>query len=56
MKTINVIIYGCGVMGQGVARALMEKKSLKITGAVDIIKKVPGKDCTTFFLFFQKKI
>jgi 4-hydroxy-tetrahydrodipicolinate reductase len=44
MKTINVIIYGCGVMGQGVARALLEKKSLKFVGAVDIVPELVGKD------------
>lgn len=44
MKPINVIIYGCGVMGQGVARALLEKKSLKIVGAVDIDPELVGKD------------
>jgi 4-hydroxy-tetrahydrodipicolinate reductase len=54
MQTINVIIYGCGVMGQGVARALPEKKSLKIVGAVDIDPELVGKDLADILETSQK--
>ncbi len=40
----KVIIYGCGVMGLGVAEALSKKKSLAIVGAVDISPELVGKD------------
>jgi len=32
---IKVIIYGCGVMGCKVARALLDKESFEIVGAVE---------------------
>lgn len=54
MKTINVIIYGCGVMGQGVARALLGKKSLKIVGAVDTDPELIGKDLADILKTTQK--
>lgn len=44
MEKINVIIYGCGVMGQRTARALLDKKSFEIVGAVDIAPELVGKD------------
>ena len=44
MEKINVIIYGCGVMGQRVAEALLEKESFEIVGAVDIAPELVGKD------------
>jgi 4-hydroxy-tetrahydrodipicolinate reductase len=44
MEPLNVIIYGCGVMGRGAARALLEKKSFRIVGAVDIDPGLVGKD------------
>jgi len=44
MEKIKIIIYGCGVMGRKVAEALLDKKSFKIVGAVDIDPKLVGKD------------
>ena len=44
MEKINVIIYGCGVMGQRVAEALLDKESFEIVGAVDIAPELAGKD------------
>lgn len=44
MNKINVIIYGCGVMGQKIAQALLTKKSFKIIGAVDVNPDLVGKD------------
>jgi 4-hydroxy-tetrahydrodipicolinate reductase len=43
-KRIRVLLYGCGVMGQKIARAMLAKKSFEIAGAVDINPKVAGKD------------
>ncbi|NIM57332.1 MAG: Gfo/Idh/MocA family oxidoreductase [Candidatus Aminicenantes bacterium] len=44
MDKINVIIYGCGVMGRKAAQALVDKKSFKVVGAVDIDPELVGKD------------
>jgi hypothetical protein len=44
MDKINLIIYGCGVMGRKVAQALLDKKSFKVVGAVDIDPELVGKD------------
>ena len=44
MSRINVIIYGCGVMGRRTAEALLKKESFKIVGAVDIDPALVGKD------------
>jgi 4-hydroxy-tetrahydrodipicolinate reductase len=44
VEKINVIIYGCGVMGQRVAEALLDKESFEIVGAVDIAPELVGKD------------
>ena len=44
MEKIKVIIYGCGVMGRKIVQALLDKKSFKIVGAVDIDPKIVGKD------------
>ncbi len=44
MEKINVLIYGCGVMGQRTARALLDKESFEIVGAVDIAPELIGKD------------
>jgi hypothetical protein len=48
MNKINVIIYGCGVMGRKIAQALLTKKSFKIIGAVDIHPGLVGKDLGEF--------
>jgi 4-hydroxy-tetrahydrodipicolinate reductase len=44
MSKINVIIYGCGVMGRLMTKALLEKKSFKIVGAVDVDPALIGRD------------
>jgi len=44
MKKVNVIIYGCGVMGRKTVQALLDKKSFKIVGAIDIDPELAGKD------------
>lgn len=44
MKKIDVIIYGCGVMGCKASEALLNKKSFQIVGAVDINPDLVGKD------------
>ncbi len=44
MKRIRVIIYGCGVMGRAMAQALLDKKSFKIVGALDINPELVGLD------------
>jgi 4-hydroxy-tetrahydrodipicolinate reductase len=44
MDRIDVIIYGCGVMGRQIAQALLGKKSLGVVGAVDIKPELVGKD------------
>lgn len=41
---IKVIIYGCGVMGRNVARALFNKVSFEVVGAIDIAPELVGKD------------
>lgn len=48
MPPINVIIYGCGVMGRLMAKALLEKKSFKIVGAVDVDPSLVGRDLGEF--------
>lgn len=49
MNTINVIIYGCGVMGRKVAQVLCHKQSVDIVGAIDIDDKLVGKDLGELF-------
>jgi hypothetical protein len=44
MDKINLIVYGCGVMGRKAAQALLDKKSFKVVGAVDIDPELVGKD------------
>ena len=44
---IRVVVFGCGVMGRKIARALLDKKSFKIAGAVDINPEIVGKDVGT---------
>jgi len=49
MEQIQVIVYGCGVMGRRAAEALLEKESIKIAGAVDIAQDIVGKDLGELF-------
>ncbi|MFB0566694.1 MAG: dihydrodipicolinate reductase [Candidatus Aminicenantaceae bacterium] len=43
-KKIRVIIYGCGVMGLNIARALLDKESFEVVGAIDIDPELVGWD------------
>lgn len=47
MEQIKVIIYGCGVMGQKITEALLNKKSFSIVGALDIAPGLVGRDLGT---------
>lgn len=49
MEKINVIIYGCGVMGQKVTEALLDKQSFEIVGAIDVDSELVGKDLGEIF-------
>lgn len=44
MEKINVVVYGCGVMGLKTTQALLDKTSFKVVGAVDINPELIGKD------------
>jgi len=44
MERYIVIIIGCGVMGRKTDRALLDKTSFEIVGAVDIDSELFGKD------------
>jgi len=40
----RVLLFGCGVMGQKIAAALLRKRSFEIVGAVDIQPALAGRD------------
>ncbi len=44
MRKIKVILYGVGVVGSMIARAMIEKEGLDIVGAIDTDKDKVGKD------------
>ncbi|MEM3898460.1 MAG: Gfo/Idh/MocA family oxidoreductase [Candidatus Bathyarchaeia archaeon] len=44
MKEIKVVLYGVGALGSLIAKALLERKGLKIVGAVDVAKDKVDKD------------
>lgn len=44
MKDIKVALYGVGAVGSLIAKALLEKKGLKIVGAIDIARNKVGRD------------
>lgn len=44
MEEVKVILYGVGAVGSLIAKALLEKRGLKIVGAVDAAKDKVGKD------------
>lgn len=44
MEKLDVILYGCGVMGRRIAEALTKKKSIDIVGAIDIAPDLVGRD------------
>jgi 4-hydroxy-tetrahydrodipicolinate reductase len=43
-KPIEVVIYGCGVMGLKITEALTKKKSFSIVGAIDIDERLVNQD------------
>lgn len=45
---INLIIYGCGVMGRRIVQALSSKDQFEIVGAVDVAEELVGKDVGDF--------
>ena len=44
MEKINVVLYGCGVMGRKIAEAILGKEGFEIVGAIDIARELIGKD------------
>ncbi|MEM3153703.1 MAG: hypothetical protein QXU45_05870 [Candidatus Bathyarchaeia archaeon] len=44
MEEVKVILYGVGAVGSLIAKSLLEKKGVKIVGAIDIAKDKVGKD------------
>ncbi len=44
MEEVKAVLYGVGAVGSLIAKALLEKKGLKIVGAVDVAKDKIGKD------------
>ncbi len=44
MEKIRVVLYGCGVMGRKTAEAILDKESIEIVGALDIVEDIIGKD------------
>jgi len=43
-EKIKVIIYGLGVIGGNIAKAILEKEGIEITGVIDIDPQKVGKD------------
>jgi 4-hydroxy-tetrahydrodipicolinate reductase len=43
-REVNVVSYGLGPIGRTITRLLLEKRGVKIIGAVDIDEKIVGKD------------
>jgi 4-hydroxy-tetrahydrodipicolinate reductase len=41
---IKVVVYGIGPIGERIAKVVLEKKGMKIVGAVDIAKEKVGRD------------
>jgi hypothetical protein len=44
MNEIKVFLYGVGAVGSLIAKSLLEKKGVKIVGAVDVAKDKVGRD------------
>jgi len=43
-RKVRVVLYGVGVIGSMIAKFLLEKKGIKIVGAIDVAKDKVGKD------------
>jgi len=41
---VRVVLFGLGPMGKLIAKGILEKKGIRIVGAVDIAKELVGKD------------
>ena len=41
---VEVILFGLGPMGRLIAKCILEKKGLRVVGAVDVAKDIVGKD------------
>jgi 4-hydroxy-tetrahydrodipicolinate reductase len=41
---IRAVLFGLGPMGKMIAKGVLEKKGIRIVGAVDILKDIVGKD------------
>jgi len=44
MDEVKVALYGVGAVGSLIAKSLLEKKGVKIVGAIDVAKEKVGKD------------
>ncbi|MEM2249283.1 MAG: Gfo/Idh/MocA family oxidoreductase [Candidatus Bathyarchaeia archaeon] len=44
MEEVKVVLYGVGAVGSLIAKSLLEKKGVKIVGAIDAAKDKVGKD------------
>ncbi|MEM2463792.1 MAG: Gfo/Idh/MocA family oxidoreductase, partial [Candidatus Bathyarchaeia archaeon] len=44
MEEVKVVLYGVGAVGSLIAKALLEKRGIKIVGAIDVAKDKVGKD------------
>jgi len=44
MDEVKVVLYGVGAVGSLIAKSLLEKKGVKIVGAIDVAKEKVGKD------------
>ena len=44
VKEIKVVLYGAGAIGELIARFLLEKKGVKIVGAIDVAEDKFGRD------------
>jgi 4-hydroxy-tetrahydrodipicolinate reductase len=41
---VKVILFGLGPMGKLIAKGILEKRGLKVVGAIDILKDIIGRD------------
>jgi len=55
MDEVKVALYGVGAVGSLIAKSLLEKKGVKIVGAIDVAKEKVGKDLGEF-LGLNRKI
>lgn len=44
MNKVRVVMYGVGVIGSMITKALLEKNGVTVVGAVDVAKDKVGKD------------